>query len=368
MTKIFISDIRKALAGLLLLAVTGLVSCEKLYEYEGDCAPHYFVSFVYDMNMLYADAFSSKVSSVDLYVFDAETDKFVAHFCEDNLDVLRTKDYLMSVDVAPGKYKFVAWCGLAGNEGRFIVPNADSQAIRTIADLTAVMAREHNEMRAATGAYSNVNLDYNTHGVPCALYHGIIDVTLPDRQGTYIYPVKLTKDTNNIIVSIWHRNGELDPDRYDFQLVYDGESNAALAYTNVPLDDEPVVYQPWSQRGGDLDLGDVVPGLDTGDNSGEANDHQQGKFITAEISTSRLMEDHSPRLVIYDNEADVVRLDVDFIKQINAFRSANYSKMGLQEYLDRQDEYSITIILDSTWMGFQIVINGWHVINSDQDL
>ena len=78
----FISKTRKLFVGALTAATLGLASCEKFFDYEGDCEPHYFVSFVYDMNMLYADAFASNVSSVDLYVFDAETDRYVGHFAE----------------------------------------------------------------------------------------------------------------------------------------------------------------------------------------------------------------------------------------------------------------------------------------------
>ena len=362
----FISKTRKLLVGALSVAAVGFTSCERFFDYEGDCEPHYFVSFVYDMNMLHADAFASMVSSVDLYVFDAESGDFVAHFAEDDKAMLETRDYLMPLPVVPGPYKLVAWCGLANNEDRFIVP--DTTEIRHIEDLTAVMAREYQSR--ADVPVSKTNLDYNTIDEPCALYHGTIDVTLPDYQGTYVYPVQLTKDTNNIIVSIWHRYGELNKDHYEIRLEYpDGESNATLHHTNAPLSDESVLYLPWSYRGGKLDLGEVVPGLSTDESMNEAYEHPEGRYITAEISTSRLMADHTPHLVIYDTSADAVRLDVPLIKQIEAFRSANYNKMALQEYLDRQDQFSITVILDSTWVGFELVINGWHTMNQgDTDL
>lgn len=358
----FISTTRRLLVGALSFAAVGLASCEKFFEYEGDCEPHYYVSFVYDMNMLYADAFGSRVSSVDLYIFDAATDEFVGHYAEDDREVLRTKDYMMPIYVAPGKYRFVAWCGLANNEGRYTVPDADNDEIKTLEELTAVMARQY-EARADR-AFSNVNLDYNKDGEPCALYHGTIDASLPDLQGTHVYPIQLTKDTNNIIVSIWHRYGELDKDHYEIKLEYpENESNATLHHTNAPLADENILYRPWSIRGGKLDLGDVIPGLSTDESSEEVYDHPEGRYITAEISTSRLMADHNPHLVIYDTKAQTTRLDVPLIKQIKAFRSFNYSKMTDQEYLDRQDEFSVAIILDSSWAGFEMVINGWHVMD-----
>lgn len=354
------------LVGVLTVAAIGFTSCERFFDYEGDCEPHYFVSFVYDMNILNADAFASRVSSVDLYVFDAATGDFVDHFAEADRELFKDKNYMMPLSVRPGEYKLVAWCGLDNNEGRFTVP--DPEQIRNIEDLKAVMDREY-ESRTDVPV-SKTNLDYNTNDEPCALYHGTIDVALPDHQGTYVYPVKLTKDTNNIIVSIWHRYGELDKSNYEIRLVYaDGESNATLHHTNAPLSDESILYLPWDYRGGKLDLGEVVPGLSTGEGLNEAYEYPEGRYITAEISTSRLMADHTPRLVIYDKSADAVRLDVPLIKQIEAYRSANWNKMPLQEYLDRQDQFNITIILDSTWVGFELVVNGWHTMNQgDTDL
>lgn len=347
MTK-FISYTRKLLVRTLsLAALLCMTSCEKFFDYEGDCDPHYFVSFIYDMNIKGGDAFSSQVSSVDLYVFDASTGRFVAHYAEAG-DPLKQPGYLMPVDLTPGSYEFLAWCGLANNEGRFNVPSPGQ--ISSIADLKAVMSRQYEN---GNSAFSNTNLDYNSNGEPCALYHGMIDATLPAEQGTYVYPIHLTKDTNNLIVSIWHRYGDLDPDTYEIKMVYDGESNLTMGHDNAVLADEDVTYRPWMQTGGDLDLGDSP----------------DGKYIKCEISLSRLIDGHSPRIYIYDTVAGEKRLEIDFLRYVKAMHSEVYrQKWGYQEYLDREDEYSMNIILDSTWAGFQIVINGWHVIENDSQL
>ena len=357
----FIAFIHKLLGTASALALAaGSFSCEHIYDYEGDCAPHYFVEFKFERNMLFADAFYAKVSSIDLYVFDARSGRFVDRFTESS-DVLKTPGYRMPLDLEPGSYTFVAWGGTAHNEGRYALP-AEGQ----IAGIDDLFAKMNRTVAGDQTHQSNTNLDYNTAGVPCALYHGRIEAELPDREGEHCYTVPLTKDTNNIIVSIWHRYGELNPAHYDIRLVYpEGESSATLGADNLPLTDRPVVYRPWDQRGGDLDLGDAIPGLGEEEGAGDADyDHPQGKFITAEISTSRLLADQNPRLVIYDTEAEEVRLDIPFIKYINAYRSANYKKMDNQEYLDRQDEYTVAIILDSSWAAFQLIIQGWHEIDN----
>ena len=46
-----------------------------------------------------------------------------------------------------------------------------------------------------------------------------------------------------------------------------------------------------------------------------------------------------------------------------------HKDMTNQEYLDRQDEYSLTLFLDEgEWVSTQIVINGWRVVINDTGL
>lgn len=349
----FISYTRKWLVGTCsLTALLWFTSCEKFFDYEGDCDPHYFVSFIYDMNMEGADSFDKQVSSVDLFIFDAATGRFVDHYAEKG-EPLKQKGYLMPIYVDPGEYEFVAWCGLANNEGSYSIP--DINQISTIEDLNAVLARKHD---AQNKAYSNANLNFNSNSEPCALYHGKIAASLPDVQGKHYYEVPLTRDTNNLIVSIWHHFGDLSEDHYEFSLVYTDESNATMGYNNLPLADEDISYRPWSTESGILDMGARA---ETGSGS-------RYNYIKAEIAMGRLLEGQRPRLIIRDTDAGEVRLDIDFLYYVEMMRSANYAKMGNQEYFDRQYEYSLVVILDTTWTGFQLVVNGWHVIEGDSHL
>ena len=63
-----LADIRKlALSSLGMLAVSAFVltACDStIYDYEGDCDPHFKVGFRYDMNMKFVDAFSTEAKSV----------------------------------------------------------------------------------------------------------------------------------------------------------------------------------------------------------------------------------------------------------------------------------------------------------------
>ncbi len=46
-------------------ALFATASCNSLiYDYEGDCDPHYKARFVFDMNLHWADAFPHEVNAV----------------------------------------------------------------------------------------------------------------------------------------------------------------------------------------------------------------------------------------------------------------------------------------------------------------
>lgn len=330
---------------MILVAVLCCASCDSIYDDEGDCDPRYFVRFVYDMNMLYADAFAAQVGSVDLYVFDAETGEYVAHFAEKGTP-LTTGSYRMSLDLKAGKYDFIAWCGLADNEEDFALRNV----IAKPEDLQCAMARSYDE----GVAYSSRNLH--------SLFHGSLTVELPDEEGDHIYTVKLTKDTNNINLSLNHAAGPLDPNRFEVTMT---DENGLMAYDNSLMADEPIEYRPWSLRGGTLDMGEV---------SALAEDEESGSreagFLVAEISTARLIANRNAQINIVDKEKGKTVFSIPLVKWALMLRSANHAKMGEQEYLDREDEYNLMVFLADDnkegWMAMYIVINGWHIIDNGE--
>ena len=308
----FIKDLKRyAARGMMLVAtVLGCAACEDaIFDEEGDCDPHNYVRFVYDMNMLRADAFYSQVGSVDLYVFDAETGEYVTHLA-DKGEALTSGSYRMPLDLAPGKYEFVTWAGLADNDGDFTVPTVITQP----EDMICTMARSRN----ASGAYSNRNLH--------ALFHGTLSTELPDEAGEHVVTVKLMKNTNNINLSLNHTGGPLDPNRFEVTMT---DENGLMAYDNSLMADETIEYRPWSLRGGSVDL----------------NDGEEGGFLVAELSTARLMADHESRINIVDKQTGKTVFSIPIVQWALLLRSANHASMGDQEYLDREDEYNLMVFL-----------------------
>lgn len=347
----FISQVKKAFARIMPLAaiLTLGTSCERFFETEGDCDPHYFVRFVYDMNMLKADAFSTQVESVDLYIFDSKTGNLVKHYADQG-EPLAQAGYLMPIDVPAGDYDFVAWCGLADNEGHFTV----ASNIGKIEDATCSLTARKDD---AGVSYCDDNLH--------ALYHGITSDNLPDEQGDHITTVKLTKDTNNIVLTLQHSTDPMDPARYEMAMVYGTTGNTELSHNNSVLASAPIEYRPWGGlRGGSLaSRAEGDEDAEDGEEGDDETAEQRPGWLTGEFAVSRLMTEHAPQIVVYDKVDNEIKFSFPFIEYALKFRSRNYSSMDEQEYLDRESDYSMTVILanDGGWYAVSIIINGWDI-------
>ena len=160
----FLAEIRKMVLGslsLLALSAGVLTACDDaIYDDEGNCTSVYKVGFTYDKNMKFADAFASEVKTVSLYAFDT-SGRFVKSF-NNSVAAMAANGYQMDVDLDPGQYKLVAWCGLNDGMNSFDVPNLSPGD--PITKLTNTVKRDANaEVK---------EIDQ--------LYHGMADVTFPD--------------------------------------------------------------------------------------------------------------------------------------------------------------------------------------------
>lgn len=79
----------------------------------------YRVKFRYDYNMKFADAFAHEVDVVTLYLLDA--DGRVVWQRTEQGEALAADGYAMIVDVEPGEYGLLAWCGTT-DKGSFSIP------------------------------------------------------------------------------------------------------------------------------------------------------------------------------------------------------------------------------------------------------
>lgn len=357
-----------AAAALTAVAATATGCQELIYEDLDPCERHYYVKYIFDMNMNYADAFAAQVHSVKLFVFDAATGELKTTYAAEG-DELAEPGYRMEIEIEPGTYELIAWCGM-DDAAHFALP--PQVALRE--EVTCRMDRDYD---ADTG---EATLDRWLH----PLFHGRVTATLPDSWEDYEVRMPLVKNTNDIILSLQHVGSqELRSDMFTVTLT---EANGAMAHNNALLDDEMVTFRPWALLDGTADLGkaasvrptplsraDAEAGSDesagngaAGSDNAAADDAQQPNFFKAELSTGRLMADRNPEIVVTENATGRRVFTIPLVKYALMFRSERYKTMDPQEYLDRESEYTLSLFLDNKdeqgWVAAQIWINGWRVV------
>lgn len=325
-----------------------LSSCNGfIYEAEGDCEPKYTVSFKYDRNIKFADAFSAEVDEVDLYLFD-EADRLVLH---SNMTVaqLRENGGRMPLDVTPGRYDIIVWARQFRDEATGFQTDGRGEVTRKD-DLAVTLERKY---LSSGEAY----LDNDIH----SLFHGELEsVEFPDAEGSHHFTVSLTKDTNAVRVLLQKINGEtLDPEMFSFYLLSD---NGSISQKNRLREDEMIHYTEWSK---------VAGNVSDSENRGERGTISQVSAVLAELTVSRLEKERPVRLVVTRADRDEPIISIPFIDYALMVKG-NYRKdMTDQEYLDRQDEYPLVFFLDSNYeweRSSGIYINSWHIVVNNEDL
>ena len=331
-------------------------SCDStIYEDLPACETRHAVRFVWDTNMLSADAFRGNVHSVAIYGFDKD-DK-LAFVLEESGDALAMQGYTLAIDVPnlePGDYTLVAWCGLDNSYDQttrsesFIVSDAEI-GITTRQDLLCRMERDVH----ADGTHHSAEQLYD-------LYHGtaygvtIYDKEDLDHQGDHVYQVNLTKDTNNVRIMLQQFGKDVDVNDFSFRIE---EPNGTLGSDNELADEEVINYEPFEQLNGSVDAETRADGaLDT------------SNVAIAYLKMSRLMARGQSMGTVSNSTNDKV-IQIPLTKYALLARDYEAFDFTDQEYLDRQDNYKLMLFLDSqgNWSSSRIVINSWTIYNQNTD-
>ena len=342
---------------LLSTILAGATSCDHLvYEDEGDCTPK--VQFVFkkhrqalqSINGRAADVFYSTVGSVHLFIYNIETGELVFDKIENtarlksaselNIGSSNDKCY-MPIDIAPGKYRLVAWCGLdeTDHNNAFYL-NAGNGTGTSYTECSVKLSDQ-------TGCPVNTE-KYE------GLYHGMVsEVEITVNGNAQIIPVELTKDNNDIAVWVQHTSQTFSEG--DYEVVYTDANGVMRFEDNSVVSDTPFEYRPHTTS------------LLTASTEYNGSEMETGALV-AHISTARLLAAHQneAKLEVRTKDGQTV-FSIPFIKyvlQLQTFTSDS------QYYLDCEDTYNCSFYLtgeSGTWMPARIIINGWVVVPEQND-
>ncbi len=327
-----------------------MTSCEPIYDYEGDCSVTYRLAFRYDKNMKWADAFAHEVKSVHLYAFD-KSGMLVWQKSERG-ESLQAEDYAMTLDLPAGDYSLLAWCGLENDGDRdesFTVPEATVGKTK-IEELRCRLSRKYD----SNGAYSNEKL--------YPLFHGMLDVSLPDEQdgGDFLYTMYLIKDTNHVRVILQNLSGEpVNPDDFTFRIE---EENGLMDYNNSLLPDEVITYWAHDKKQGVASLG-IEDYPEQGGKIPPTRTITSVSVAIADLTIARMVPDRKYILTIETKEGEVAAR-IPLTDYALMLKDGYGDEMTDEDYLDRQDEYSLVFFLDENryWIKTSIIINSWKLV------
>lgn len=322
-----------------IMMMTALAACDDfIFDEEGDCTPHYHIGFRYTKNVLNADAFGSQVTDINLYVF--RKDGSLALHKTDSRELTEDNEYSMEVDLPPGSYDLLAWCGgkpISDSATAFVIDNDDSPA-----------------SPEALGAYLPLRKECNrwvSDSDILPFFHAYMDdVVLPDTYGVVdITPLSLTKDTNHISVMLQSTDGcKINPDNIILSL--EGAADR-LTWLNMPENGTSFEFLPWSARALTLETAEETgSGLPDG--------------MLAEFSTGRLMADSKQRLTLSEKATGKTILSIPLVEYLLLVKDMYANATSAQDYLDRIDDYSLVFFVTGgmEWEKSRIIINGWRIV------
>jgi hypothetical protein len=328
---------RLALASAMVVAMLATTSCNDglgTFDGEGDCGV--YISFKYDYNIKFANAFANEVNSIALYVFDEE-DTLIDQLTTTDKEALSDDEFEMVLQLDPGEYRLLAWGGLMNEESFDLLANAEIGKTK-LQELQVRMHRDHN---ASGDAVVEKDL--------LPLYHGSMEIVVDDVEGTYKHTMSLMKDTNVVRILLNELSGhEADADDFIFEIE---DSNGLYDWDNTLLDDEQITYKAWYKESVSTDT----------ETMSRAQESVGGAL--AELTIGRIRADKSPILRIRSSETgeDIVRLP---LAEYALMVKGQYNLgMSDQEYLDRVDEYNMTLFLnEGEWVSTSILIHSWRVV------
>ena len=301
-----------------------------------------YLHFTYDYNMAYADASAREIDRIDVLVFDADGVYLFTKTAD--RDYLDSAGYTLSFtqELSFGSYTFLTWSGLSDD---FRLQDVRARSSELIAGQTRM-----DDIRLQMAHDSNGSVTSQLHPV---WYGAPQRITYDPRKGLQTCPVRLVKDTNHFSIALSEDNssgggaGELLV--YTFEIISKGYDLYDM--NNKPVGQAELSFLPYSIS--------------------SDGDYAQ---TWGKLTTGRLLEEDTQTLVIRSAHDNSLLWQTDLIGLLARTKPEDIGTV--QEYLDRQDDWSLVFNYKggtggtggSGFVAVSVVINGWTIWLQDIDM
>ena len=295
-------------------------ACSWVDDDLSDCPSGFWLKLSYRYNILNVDAAFTQLKNASIFIFD-ETGNYIETRHVDSLILHQNNCQVRLESLSPGKYNFLVWSGLTDS-----CYECSASGVRLLCDASGTSSKQ----------------------LP-ALFHGRLEgVEVPEEYT--VREVPLIKLTHRFTCVLQGQNPT--PFADDEFLLEIRAFNGMIDHRSLPLDSVETCYLPFYQTVADLS------GL---------------QVVHSELNTLRLLENDDTRLILTHRSTGQRVLDIPLTKYLLLSREA-YSGMTPQEYLDRQDQYTLIFFLDATedklkpYICPLMKVNNWMVRINDVDL
>ncbi len=301
-----------------------MTSCTWVKDDVDECPDGFWLNLHYTYNILDVEAVEKYINEVSVYVYDS-VGSYVTR-----IDVpqatLASNHHRVKIEGLPhGVYQFVVWSGTVSN--MYSISGAQSGK----SDFRLALSKS----------------DIVTSQLP-NLYHGSLSKveynSLPASHDVY-----MMKNTNQLacLVVSTAEDVVLDPKEYSMTVE---SANGVMDADNKLATSEVTTYKPYVQEAATVD------------------DSEYGTLrgIRFAISTLRLMNDTDCRIKLTKSDTGESIFNISLPQYVGVigdlYTQLGDKKLSVQEYLDRQDFYTIVFFLsDNVDQLIQLKVNSWRV-------
>lgn len=308
---------------LTLLGAAALTSCSAVYEDLEPCPTGADVRLTYCNNMQGSDLFDSHVHCAKLLLYNGEGN-FIGEYDYDGGPT-------MGLDLPVGHYYAIAYGGMSCEDAAYLFSNP--------------LEENHHYTTVETylrGTRSELADNLHSH------FHGRGEFTVSDEDLTHIATtIDLTKNTNNFHVVLRYSDGTpISASDFDCYITAD---NSVLDHANnIVAQGTPLTYKPYSYDSTRAD-----------------------NILRANFTVGRLQNGCDATLRVIPANSSMQGITLDLLKYLDQIKGNDLPGASLDDYLDRQDDWTIEFILNresDKLFGLTFKINDWTLVINKFDL
>lgn len=309
---------------LAILCAGTMVSCSWVKDDTEDCPYGFWLQLRYTYNILDVEAVQKYVTDAYVYIYTADG-HYVKRIHATQNELYANGYRIQVTGLQEGDYQFVVWSGLGHNQ---YAVAGDTQPM-------------DNFRLSLAGDAFHVDSE-----LP-ALFYGYLPVVHYDNAFA-THDISLMKNTNQLaclVVPVSDEN-QVSVEEFTMKVV---ASNGIMDVYNNTATETPTIYEPFKQNNMTID------------------DPDYGVLYGAQynLMTLRLMSDSDSRIILEEKSTGRQVFNISFPEYIGMIGSL-YTNIGrplsVQEYLDRQDLYTMVFFLSTDLEELlQLQVNSWRL-------